>query len=428
VTATELHADTTYDAAASDDAGRVMAADFRWFWGAHTVSTFGDQVSMVAMPLAVYARTGSALAVGVAAAMEGLTALVFAMIAGVIADRVDHRPLLITTDVMRFGLLGGAALMIATWSAFPIWILFAVAFVMGALRVLHDAAGGAALPRVVDGTDLLRANGRISGSESAGNAIGPALAGGLMAAGGAGLAFAADAASFAGSALGVGKVRALRRRQRPEVVEPWTTKLIKADVREGLGALARDRPVMQAMTLIAGMNLVAVAVEAQFIPYAKQLLHLNGAAIGGYFALGGVAGVLAAIYVGRRDATRGDAMIAGVAVFAAGVLLAGLMPSRLTAAVAYIAAGIGSATAVSHWASLRQRRFPVRLLGRVGMASRMVLLGTLPVAYLAGGWLSHTAGPEMLYVVSGSVGLATAAWAALIGLGRLRVIDLTSVD
>jgi hypothetical protein len=96
--------------------------------------------------------------------------------------------------------------------------------------------------------------------------------------------------------------------------------------------------------------------------------------------------------------------------------------------VAYVCAGVGSALAITHFASIRQRRFPVRLLGRVAMASRVVLLGTLPIGYLAGGWLSRSAGPDVLYLVAGSVGLATAVWAAVRGLGRVRVIDLTAVD
>jgi MFS family permease len=403
----------------------VTGRDFRWFWGSHTISTFGDQVSMVAMPLAVYGRTGSAMAVGVAAAMEGLTVLIFAVLAGVLADRLDHRPVLLATDIARFGLLGGAAVMVATWSSYPVAILFAVAFAMGALRVLHDAARGAALPRVVRSTDLLRANGHISGSESAGNTIGPALAGGLMAAGGAGLAFAADAASFAGSAIGVGRVRSLRQRHRVDSSGPLTVQVVKADVAEGVGMLLRDGAFMRATALMAAMNLVAVAVEAQFIPYARQLLHLSGAAIGGYFAIGGVAGVAAAVFVSRREAARGDVKILGVSIFAAGVLLAGVAPSRVTAAIAYVCAGAGSALAISHYAAIRQRRFPVRLLGRVSMASRVFLLGTLPIGYLAGGWISRTAGPDMLYVVCGAVGLATALWATLTGLPRLRVIDLT---
>src|SRR5258708_20620809 len=108
----------TADADVPEDApGDVTGPDFRWFWGAHTVSTFGDQVSMVAMPLAVYARTGSALAVGIAAAMEGITALVFALAAGVLADRLDHRRLIVPPHVARFVLLGRAPLILLTRSS-----------------------------------------------------------------------------------------------------------------------------------------------------------------------------------------------------------------------------------------------------------------------------------------------------------------------
>src|SRR5205085_10905283 len=108
----------------------------------------------------------------------------------------------------------------------------------------------------------------------------------------------------------------------------------------------------------------------------------------------------------RRDDTRGDAMIFGVAVFALGILLAGLFPGRVMAAVTYVLAGSGAVLAVSHWGSLRQRRFPVRILGRVTVATRMVLYGVMPLAALAGGVLASAAGSATLFIVAGSVGLA----------------------
>ena len=70
--------------------------------------------------------------------------------------------------------------------------------------------------------------------------------------------------------------------------------------------------------------------------------------------------------------------------------------------------------------SLRQRRFPVRLLGRISMASRTVLFGVMPVAFVAGGALARSHGPDVLFVVSATVGLVTTAWMAATGLGRLR--------
>jgi hypothetical protein len=65
----------------------------------------------------------------------------------------------------------------------------------------------------------------------------------------------------------------------------------------------------------------------------------------------------------------------------------------------------------------------VRLLGRVGMTTRVVLLGMMPVAYIAGGVLARAAGPQALFTAAAAVGLVVSGWATLSGLGGLRVTD-----
>jgi MFS family permease len=392
--------------------------DFAWFWRAYTVSIFGDQVTLVALPIAVFARTHSALAVGIAASMQAATTLVFGLFAGALADRLRHRPVLIITDLVRAGVLGSLAIMVVSTPTYPVVAVYAAAFLLGAFGILHDAAAGAALPVVVSGRDLLRANGRLSGSESAGNAGGPALAGVLTNVS-VGLAFGADALSFLLSVFGISRVRAFRAEEASER-QPTS---MRSDIREGLRAVWEDKAIMKAVVLIAAMNVMAVSVEAQFIPYAKTVLHLSDLGIGAYFALGGAAGVLTALALGRGEHTRGDAMILGVVIFGAGVILAGLAPSRATVVLTYIAAGAGSVLAISHWSSLRQRRFPVRLLGRITMATRMVLFGVIPIAYVAGGVLARSEGSQTLFVVAGCVGLAACVWAWAVGLGSLRVED-----
>jgi hypothetical protein len=307
--------------------------------------------------------------------------------------------------------------------------LYLAAFVMGALRVLHDAAAGAALPRVVMGPDLLAANGKLSASESAGNTGGPLLGGMLMSLGGAGLAFGADALSFVLSAFTVARVRPLRYGRRAHGMRA-RDRTIKADVIEGLRVVWADRPFMHGLVLVAAMNVVAVAVEAQFVPYAKELLHLGGVAVGVYFAVGGVAGLATALVLSRRQEARGDVVLAGVGFFAAGVMVAGLAPSRLSAGVAFVAAGVGSVMVITHFSALRQRRFPVRLLGRVGMAARTVLFGILPLAHLGGGWLAKESGPKVLFIVAAAIGLIATAWGAAVGFGRVKmgdVIDITDI-
>src|SRR5207237_5392598 len=121
--------------------------------------------------------------------------LIFGLFAGALADRLRHRPVLIATDLVRAVVLGGLAIMVASTPTYPVAAVYAAAFLLGAFGILHDAAAGAALPAVVSGRDLLRANGRLSGSEAAGNAGGRALAGALHSVR-VGLDFAGDDISF----------------------------------------------------------------------------------------------------------------------------------------------------------------------------------------------------------------------------------------
>src|SRR4051812_25930178 len=142
----------------------LKSRDFTWYWRAYTVSIFGDQVTLVALPIAVFARTHSALDVGIAASMQGATAVVFGLLAGALADRLRHGPVLVATDIARAAVLGAVAVMATRSSTYPVGVLYLSAFLLGAFGILHGAAAGSALPVVVRGRDLLRANGRLSGS------------------------------------------------------------------------------------------------------------------------------------------------------------------------------------------------------------------------------------------------------------------------
>jgi len=391
--------------------------EFRRLWMAHSVSIGGDQLTLVALPVATYAETSSAVAVGVVASAEAVTALLFGLVAGALSDRLPRRPVLVLTDLARgVALVGLCAALLAPGSALT--ALIVAALVLGVTRVLHDAAAAAAIPLVVESPDLLAANGRLQASEATATAVGPALAGGLMSLGGPVLAFAADAASFFVAGLALRRVRRLDRHDR--IAPGRGPRSLGPQIREGLRALLADGPMVQVVVLMAATNVVSVSVEAQFIPYAREVLSMGSLGIGAYFALGGLAAVATSFAAGRYQAARGDVIEAGLAVFAAGVLVAGVLPSHLTVAVAFVGAGVGSALVMTHATALRQRRFPVELQGRLTMAVRTVILGILPVPLIGGGWLAGRAGPQALFVVTASVGLGAALWGVLIGVGRLR--------
>lgn len=389
-------------------------------WAAHSVSIFGDQLTLVALPLATYAATKSAIAVGVVASAEAVTAVLFGLPAGAIADRLAHRRVMVLTDLGRVAVL--VALLVSIHFDGGVGALLAAALGMGIVRVIHDAAASAAVPLVVDHQDLVAANGRLQASEAASTAVGPALAGALIAIGGTPLAFGADAATFVLSSATIARVRRLDDAPPPEDDDETLGAFarVRRDIADGLRHLRADLPMRRIVALVAAMNIVAVAVEAQFIPYAKEVLGIGALGVGAYFALGGTVAVVASLLTGRSTAALGSAVTGGLAVFALGVLLAGIFPSFWTVALAYIGAGAGSALVVTHAATFRQRRFPVRLQGRLSMAVRALILAPMPIGFIAGGWLAEHGGPEVLFTVAGGIGLAVAAWGVLNGTVRLR--------
>ncbi|MEA3020400.1 MAG: hypothetical protein QOI47_1924 [Actinomycetota bacterium] len=394
--------------------------DFRRLWAAHSVSIFGDQLTLVALPLATYAATHSAVAVGVVASAEAVTAVLFGLPAGALADRLPYRRVLVLTDIGRVGVLLALVLSLR-WQG-GVSVLLPAALGLGIVRVVHDAAANAAVPLVVDSDALVAANGRLQASEAASTAIGPAIAGALIAVGGTSLAFGIDAATFVLSGTTVARVRRLDDAPPPEDLDRTRSRLRQFchDVGDGLRTLRADQPMRRIVTMMAAMNVVAVAVEAQFIPYAREVLGIGALGIGAYFALGGSVAVAVALLAGRSTAALGSAVVVGLAVFATGVTIAGLFPSFLTVAVAYVGAGAGSALVTTHAATFRQRRFPVRLQGRLSMAVRALILAPMPVGFIAGGWLSQHGGPERLFTVAGLVGLSVAGWGLVSGTARLR--------
>ena len=394
---------------------------FQRLWEAHAVSTFGDKLTLVALPLAAYAETESALAVGIVASAEGATAILVGLPAGALADRLPYRRVLVLTDLGRMVIL--IALIASTIGAGgSIFALLAAAIGLGVVRVVHDAAHNAALPLVVANDDLLAANGRMQAVDAGMTAIGPVVAGALIALGGTALAFGTDAGTFAIAGALVSTLRPLDDAPPPlsAAAAGWFGRL-RHDIADGLRHLWADRPMRRIAGMVAAMNLVAVSVEAQFIPYAKEVLGIGALGIGAYFALGGTVAVTVSLLAGRSIIASGRAVTVGLAVFSTGVGIAGLWPSIASVAVAYVCAGAGSALVTTHLATFRQRRFPIRLQGRVSMTMRALILAPMPLGFVLGGWLAVRSGPELLFTLSGAVGLAVASWGVMSGTSRLRV-------
>src|SRR5215204_7500751 len=181
---------------------------FLRLWIGQGTSFVGDAVSMVALVVLVFQITESASAVG-GALVARLLPTIASPLAGVLADRVNRRVVLVASDLAR------AILVLGLVFARDLVTIYVLVFLMGLARTLFNPTIRAAFPSVVGGGDLTRANALISGTFSVSETVGPALGGLLVATVGIDAAFVLDAVIFRG-AVAVRAIAPLARPQREE--------------------------------------------------------------------------------------------------------------------------------------------------------------------------------------------------------------------
>jgi MFS family permease len=150
-------------------------------WSASAGSNLADGIFWIALPLLAITLTDSpALIAGVTIASR-LPWLIFSLVAGALADRLDRRRTMIIVNVARAALLGSLALMAAVGLA-SLPLLYVVAFALGMAETLFDTAAQSIMPNIVEPEGLNRANGRLYAVELTMNQfVGPPVGGFLAA-------------------------------------------------------------------------------------------------------------------------------------------------------------------------------------------------------------------------------------------------------
>jgi MFS family permease len=403
----------------------MLTGEFRKLWAGQTISAVGSSITYVALPLTAALVLGAdAQQMGVLVAAGWLPFLLFALFAGVWSDRLPRKPLLIATDLARAALLATIPLA-AVLGILGIEQVIVVAFLVGSMTVLFQAAYRPFIPVLVGREVLVEANSKLAMSESTARVVGPSLGGALVQLLTAPIAIAFDALSFVVSAT---LVAAVRVRESPP--PPSERKAMWTEIAEGLRMCLADRFIRTTMTVGALFNVAITMGDAVYILYATRTLGLDGALIGGVYTVGGIASLVGASTVQAliKRTGIGPGMLGALGVLTAAsalVLAAGGPP---LVAAAYLAAR-GALTSFSAMVynvtstSVVQAVTPDRLLGRVGGAGQVVSLGLIPIAAIAGGWLGEHVGLWNTLALSIIAQLLSFA---IVAMSPLRTIRQTS--
>jgi MFS family permease len=377
--------------------------EFRRFWLGQTISVFGDQVTLLALPIiAVLVLHADAAQMGLLTAVGLLPHLLFSLPAGVWLDRVRRRRrLMILCDFGRAAAIATVPLAYLV-GGLSLALLFVVTFIVGSLAVVFDISWNTLFVAVTRREQYVSANALLSGSRSLSNVGGPALAGILIQLVGAPLTMLADAASFVASALFLGRVRA---HEPPVEHDPAG---IREQLASGLAFLARDPIVRPTVLSAATLNLFNFGFQALFILYVTTYLGVNPGIVGlalGAGAVGGVLGAIVAPAVGRRLGF-GPAYLLGLVLFPASLILVPLVTGPYEAILVMLfasefGAGLGVMILDINAGAMLLARMPDRIRGRASGAFRFVNMGIRPIGALLGGVLGGLLGVrETLFVVT----------------------------
>jgi MFS family permease len=386
--------------------------DFLKLWSAETVSQFGTQVSLLALPLAaVLVLDATAFEVSVLATVEFLPFIIFTLPAGVWVDRLRRRPILIAGDFGRAVLL--ASIPITYLSGhLTLAQLYAVAFGTGICTVFFDVSYQSYLPSLVEREHIIEGNSKLEISRSSAQIAGPGFAGLLVQALTAPYALLADALSFVGSGSFIFWIRKqeespLAPARHDERTSLWT------ELKEGLRFVLGNPNLRAQAGCTATSNFFTQFVFAIGIVFLVRVVGLSPGVIGLSFSLGSI-GALVAALTATRISTRfgiGPTTIATGLLWGPATLLVALAPTGNTA-IPFVVVGlllIGFAVVVYNivQVSYRQAICPPRLQGRMNSVMRFMVWGTIPLGSLTGGLLASTLGLRETMVI-GAIGSALA--------------------
>jgi hypothetical protein len=360
--------------------GLWRSPDFRRLWTSLTITSFGAQITNLALPLT--------------------------------AALLLQLPIVIATDLARGAAL--RAIPLAAWyDVLTIELLYGVGFFCGVQNVVGGAAYQVLLAQLAGRRRLVEANAKVTLGETSAALVGPGLAGLLIQALTAPFAILLDGLSFFASALMLRGVKA-----RSDVVHAGPRPSVWAEIHEGLLLVWNSRTLFALAAMAAAWQLLHHMQIAVLILFATRELHLSAGAIGIAYMFGGLGCVVAAASAERLSQRFGVGSIIvyglGLTAFAwqaFGLITGPVWAATLAMGATMFVFDFGAVLYGINYLALRQAITPDRLMGRMTATMRFCAVAAAPLGSLLGGALATGVGlrPTLWIVGAGGLGLALGA-------------------
>ncbi len=388
-----------------------LGSRFRWLLASSWVSNIGDGIALAAGPLLVASQTRDPFLVALAGLLQRLPWLMFGLLAGALADRLDRRLIVVTADLLRAVVLVALIVTITTGSV-NIWLVLGTMFLLGAAETFADTTSHTLMPMLVEKADYGVANARLmAGFITANQLAGPPI-GALLFAAGMSLPFVTQALCVTLGALLVARIafpanaRAGEERQH-----------IRRDIAEGFRWLWHH-PAVRALALtIVTFNITFGAAWSVLVLYAIERLQMGEVGFGLLTTATAVGGLVATTSYGwlERRLSLAVMMRGCLIVETLTHLVLAVTTIDWVALVTFFFFGVEAFVWGTTSQSVRQRAVPTEFQGRVGSVYMLGVIGGLVVGGAIGGliagWWGVTA--PFWFAFGGSVVILALIWRQL---------------
>jgi MFS family permease len=362
--------------------------DFLRLWKGETISKAGTALTTVILPLvAVQYLNADTFLMGILNASIWLPWLIVGLPAGIWADRLRAKPLMITCDIVSA--ITFTTVPIAAWLGFLTMAqVLTVAVITGCAGVFFTAAYNVYIPFLVGKKHIFQANARLHSTESGAAIVGPGLGTLIAAVTGAVVGLLLDAASFIVSALYLRKIKV----EEPPKGADQRKRRVIPEIAEAVRFIFKDKYMAVITTNVAAVNFCLGGVQALTLVFLVRVVGLGAWSFGMVLTAISVGGVLGSIFapIASKRMGAARALIVLNPISGCFTLLFGLADKGFGVVLCFIGSMLWSAGAVTNTvisASFRQAYCPYDMLGRVAAFSRTLQFGMLPIGSIAAGIL-----------------------------------------
>jgi MFS family permease len=395
----------------------LRVRNYRLFISGQIVSNIGTWMQRIAQDWLVFVLTGNdPVALGIAFALQFTPTLFLSLWAGVLADRLDKRRLLM---VVLSGIAGCALVLglLDVTGVVRLWHVYVLCFVLGCFTAFESPIRQSFVAEMVGQAQVPNAVALNSSTFNLARIVGPAVSGFLITWVGTGPSFLINAASTACVVTALGMMDSRQLHRSPAVPRR------RGQLVEGLRYVRHHREILAIMVMVFFVSTFGITFFTSLAIIAVQVFHKQADGYGLLSTMLAIGTLSGALWAARRSARGGPKamLLFGSAVlFGLLEITAGLMPTYLSFGLALVPVGVATVTFMTAANSTVQLAVSPEMRGRVMGLYMLVFLGGNPIGGPLTGWLAKEFGPRSPLIIGGVVAVCAALGCAIVVLRRSR--------